>query len=86
MTLQIDESDPCGAAASLRTVYRQIISGGRPAAVSFSSGPNGSERRVQYAKPDAQALLREIRRFEAACAKINGEKPRRFAPRAGGRI
>lgn len=81
----INEADPCGAAETLRGVYRAIISGGRPASVSFSSGPNGTERDVTYHRPDAAALLREIRRFEAECAKAQGGKPRRFAVRAGGR-
>jgi len=86
MTLTIDENDPCATAASLRTVYANIVAGQAAQTVIFRGGPNGTERQVIYHKADAGALLRLIRQFEDACAATQGKKPRRFALRAGGMI
>lgn len=84
MALVIDEADPCAAAATLRAVYREMIAGKAAITVSFSSGPSGVSRSATYQPGNAAALLAEIRSFEQRCAIAQGERPKRFALRAGG--
>lgn len=86
MALTLDESDPCGTVASLRSIYANIVAGLARQEVSFRAGPNGVERRVVYGKADAGALLRLIGDYEAKCKLTQGGRPRRFGLRAGGRM
>lgn len=88
MALEINEADPCGAAAQLRAIYYNLIAGQATAEISFRAGPNGVERRVSYAKADLAKLEREIERFGDLCAASLGNRPRprRFAISTGGRF
>lgn len=86
MALTIDESDPCATAAALRTIYANVVAGLARQVVMFRAGPNGVERRVEYGKADAGALLRLIGDYEAKCKLTQGGRPRRFGLRAGGRM
>jgi hypothetical protein len=84
MALVIDETDPCAAATTLRAVYLNIVSGSAAQTVTFRAGASGVERSVVYHKADPSRLLTLIRAFEEKCATANGERPRRYALRAGG--
>jgi hypothetical protein len=85
MALTIDETDPCGSAATLRALYVALVSGGAAATVSFRAGASGVERSVVYHKADPARLLSVIRDFERRCAALQGGSPHRYAIRAGGR-
>ena len=84
MTVQIDEADPCAAAASLRQVYVRLVAGQGAMEVRFRAGSNGVERSVRYHSAHPDRLLAVIRGFEEQCAKLQGHGPRRFALAAGG--
>jgi hypothetical protein len=84
MTVQIDEADPCAAAASLRQVYVRLVAGEGAMEVRFRAGSNGVERSVRYDSAHPDRLLAVIRGFERECAKLQGHGPLRFALSAGG--
>ena len=84
MTVQIDEADPCAAAASLRQVYVRLVAGQGAMEVRFRAGSNGVERSVRYHSAHPDRLLAVIRGFEEQCAKLQGHGPRRFTLSAGG--
>lgn len=84
MSLVIDESDPCGAAAQLRAVYAKVIAGQSATTISFSAGPTGVSRSATFQPADAGRLLDLIRSYEQQCAAAQGKRPRRFALRSGG--
>jgi hypothetical protein len=84
MTVQIDEADPCAAAASLRQVYVRLVAGEGAMEVRFRAGSNGVERSVRYHSAHPDRLLAVIRGFEEQCAKLQGHGPCRFALSAGG--
>lgn len=86
MALEINEYDPCGAASQLRQVYINLLAGASVAEISFRAGPNGVERRVSYAKADADGLLKVIRDYEQQCDRMLGRGPRRFGLVNGGRF
>lgn len=82
--IAINEDDPCAAAATLRTVYANLVAGQAAARVSFRAGPNGVQREQEFHRADPARLLALIRDYEARCAALQGKGPRRFAMRAGG--
>lgn len=84
MALIIDENDPCTAAKTLRSVYLQLVAGVQTQTVRFRAGETGVEREVSFHKAQPDKLLHIIRDFEDHCARRNGDRPRRFALRAGG--
>ena len=84
MTIQIDEADPCAAAAQLRQVYVALVAGAGAMDVKFRAGSNGVERSVTYHRAHPDRLLAVIRGFEEHCARLQGRGPRRFAVRTGG--
>ena len=84
MTISIDESDPCAAAAQLRQVYVALVAGARATDVRFRAGSNGVERSVSYHRAHPDRLLAVIRGFEEQCARLQGRGPRRFALGTGG--
>lgn len=84
MALVIDENDPCAAAATLRSVYYQLISGQAAQIVTFRAGTSGVERSATFHKADPGRLLQVIRGFEEKCAVTQGTRSRRFAVRGGG--
>jgi hypothetical protein len=84
MALVIDETDPCGAAQALRTLYLTLVSGGAAETVTFRAGASGVERSVVYHKADPGRLLSLIRGLEMRCAQSQGQPLRRYALRAGG--
>jgi hypothetical protein len=84
MAMVINEADPCGSAATLRQAYYTLVAGGAPLTISFKAGANGVERLTTFNKGSPEALLKVIRSFEAKCAVANGDRPTRFALRAGG--
>ena len=84
MTVQIDEADPCAAAASLRQAYVRLVAGEGAMEVRFRAGSNGVERSVRYHSAHPDRLLAVIRGFEEQCAKLQGHGPRRFALGTGG--
>ena len=85
MALVIDESNPCGAAATLRAVYYQLIAGQAAQIVTFRAGVTGVERSATFHKADPARLLQVIRGFEDRCAAAGSSAPRRFALRGGGK-
>jgi hypothetical protein len=84
MTIQINEADPCAAAASLRLVYVRLVAGEGAMEVRFRAGSNGVERSVRYHGAHPERLLAVIRGFEEQCAQLQGRGPRRFSLSAGG--
>lgn len=84
-SIVIDESDPCAAAAALRTIYTRIVTGQAAISVSFKGGETGVERSVTYNKAEPDRLLRLIRFYEQECARLGGQRTRRYAVRGGGR-
>jgi hypothetical protein len=80
MAVTLNEADPCGTAAALRQAYANLISGGTAQAVSFSGGPNGTQRSVTYTPGHPEKLAALVRDWEAKCAG----KSRRFCLRSGG--
>lgn len=84
MAIVIDESKPCDAAAALRAIYTNLVAGQGAQIITFRAGPSGVERSVTYHKADPGRLLQVIREFESKCAAANGDRPRRYAMRAGG--
>lgn len=84
--ITIDENDPCAAAATLRSVYANLIAGQSAARIMFRAGPNGVQREQEFHKADPARLAELIRSYEAKCAANAGGRPRRFAMRAGGLI
>lgn len=84
MALTINEQDPCAAAATLRTVYYNLIAGQGSMIVTFRAGASGVERSVTFHKAHPDRLLTVIREFEEKCAKAEGRRPRRRAVSAGG--
>ena len=84
MSIMIDESDPCAAAAALRAVYLRLIGGQQAMSVSFKAGSSGVERAVSYHRAEPDRLLAMIRGFEQDCARLQGTRPRRFAIGTGG--
>lgn len=73
----IDWTDPCAVAASLRPAYYQLIAGA--AAVSIRV----ENREVTFAKTDVVLLKTEITRLDNACALKQGQNPKRRAIRFG---
>jgi hypothetical protein len=84
MTIQIDEADPCAAAAGLRQVYVRLVAGEGAMEVRFRAGSNGVERSVRYHGAQPERLLAVSRGFEEQCALQQGRGPRRFALGTGG--
>lgn len=84
MALVVDENDPCAAAASLRQVYYNLISGQSSMIVDFKAGASGVERSVTFHKAHPDRLLSVIRGFEEKCSQSAGKRPRRFATATGG--
>jgi hypothetical protein len=84
MTISIDEADPCAAAASLRQVYVRLVAGEGAMEVRFRAGSNGVERSVTYHRAHPDRLLAVIRGFEDQCARMQRQRPRRFAVATGG--
>jgi hypothetical protein len=84
MTISIDEADPCAAAANLRQVYVALVAGSGALEVRFRAGSNGVERSVTYHRGHPDRLLAVIRGFEEQCARLQGQRPRRFAVATGG--
>lgn len=82
--IQIDENDPCGTAAALRTAYANLIAGQAAARLVFRAGPNGVQREQEFHAADAGRLLALLRDYEGRCATAGGGRPRRFAVRGGG--
>ncbi len=85
MALVIDEDDPCAAAKALRSVYIHLVAGVQTQTVRFRAGETGVEREVSFHKAQPDKLLQIIRDFENQCARLSGDRPQRFALRAGGR-
>lgn len=85
MAVTLNDADPCGTAAALRQAYADLVAGGTAQTVTFKGGPNGVEKSVSYTKADPSRLQMLVREWEAKCAALSGDKPRRFAMRAGGR-
>lgn len=84
--ITLDDNDPCGTATKLREVYANLIAGQAAARVVFRAGPNGVQREQEFHPANAPALLALIRQYEERCAAANGNRGRRFAIRAGGRL
>lgn len=84
MGITLNDADPCGTAAALRSAYADLVAGGVAQTVTFRAGPSGVERSVSYNKADPARLLALVREWEAKCAAAGGQRPRRFALRAGG--
>lgn len=86
MAVKLNDDDPCGTAAALRQAYADLVMGGTAQSVTHKSGANGVEKSVVFTKADPSRLLILLREWEAKCAQAQGERPRRFAMRAGGRL
>lgn len=84
MALMIDENDPCAAAATLRTVYTQLVAGQASMIVTFKAGASGVERSVTFHKAHPDRLMALIRDYEGKCARSQGRRPPRFALGTGG--
>ena len=84
MSLAIDESDPCAAAAALRAVYYDLVAGQAALQVTFKAGSSGVERAVTFHRAEVGRLKGLIASFESQCAKLNGTRLRRYALSAGG--
>lgn len=86
MGITLDDANPCGTAAALRSAYADLVAGGVAQTVTFRAGPNGVERSVSYNRADPARLLALVREWEQKCAAAGGNRPRRYALRAGGLI
>lgn len=75
----VDWSDPCARAETLRNAYFSLIGGSQAYDVTYQA--NGITRSVKYSVIDTQQLLSELRTAEAECAGMTGaESPRRRYP------
>jgi hypothetical protein len=82
----LNELDPCGTAAQLKTIYANLIAGQASISIAFRAGPNGVQRETTFHKAEPDRLQALVREYEGKCAQLSGGRPRRFGMRAGGRI
>lgn len=77
-----DAQDPCALATELRAARRKLLLGQRAVKVRYRAA-TGTEEETSFAAVDIKALDAEIRAQEAACDRLQGRRPRRFAITAG---
>lgn len=78
MADDVDWSDPCARAEALRKSYYDIVSG-------LERRVRFGDREVWYSEQNLGDLKKELRLAEEQCAAKNGDRPRRYAIRAGSR-
>jgi hypothetical protein len=77
----VDLTNPCAAAALLRTAYYGLISGAAEQKIRFRNGE--TEEEVWFTPAKVETLRAEMLRQEAKCAAQTSGRPGRFCFTAG---